>query len=190
VSLLLQAAGGGIASSATHTNKSPTVGDNIMVTGLAFQVFTLGIFIILCVDFALRTYRRYKSMGEEALDQNPLFIKLRHSWVFKGFLAALTLATICIFWRSVYRVVELAEGWTGHLIRQQWLFVGFEGVMVIVACLALNTFNPAFAFREAMEGQGGLGSKKKERKLALEREKAVGSEAVSGSNSDVDGVKV
>ncbi|KAF8862789.1 RTA1-domain-containing protein [Acephala macrosclerotiorum] len=186
LSLLLQAAGGGIASAATHTNKSPTTGDNIMVAGLAFQVFTLGIFIILCLDFAIRTRKRYKSMGESAFDQNPLFIKLRHSWMFKGFIAALTLATICIFWRSVYRVVELAEGWTGHLIRQQWLFVGFEGVMVIVACFALNAFNPAFAFKEAMVGLGGLGSKKKARKAELEREKAVGSEAVSGSNSDVE----
>lgn len=161
-----------------------------MVAGLAFQVFTLGVFILLCLDFALRTRKRYKSMGESAFDQNPLFIKLRHSWVFKGFLVALTLATICIFWRSVYRVIELAEGWTGHLIRQQWLFVGFEGVMVIVACFALNAFNPAFAFKEAMEGKGGIGSKKRERKAEMEREKAIGSEAVSGSNSDVDGVKV
>lgn len=62
--------------------------------------------------------------------------------------------------------------------------------MVIVACLALNAFNPAFAFKEAMEGRGGLGSKKKERKMEQEREKTVGSEVVSGSNSDVDGVKV
>ena len=90
----------------------------------------------------------------------------------------------------MYRVVELAEGWTGHLIRQQWLFVGFEGVMVIVACLALNAFNPAFAFREAMEGMGGLGSKKKEKKLREEREKGVASEAVSGTNSDNDAGKV
>ena len=117
-----------------------------MVAGLAFQVFTLLIFMILCVDFALRTQKRYKSMGENAFDQNPVYKKLREGWRFKAFLAALTLATICIFWRSVYRVAELGEGWTGNLIRHQWLFVGFEGVMVIVACLALNVFNPAFTF--------------------------------------------
>jgi hypothetical protein len=132
-----------------------------MVAGLAFQVFTLLIFMILCADFALRTIRRYKSMGESAFDQNPQFIAARNSIKFKGFLVALTLATICIFWRSVYRVAELAEGWTGHLIKQQWLFVGFEGVMVIVACFALNVFNPAFAFPGGMQGAGGLGTSKK-----------------------------
>ncbi|TVY53156.1 Sphingoid long-chain base transporter RSB1 [Lachnellula cervina] len=182
VSLLLQAAGGGLASAESHSNENPDTGDNIMVAGLAFQVLTLLIFMILCVDFAIRTRRRYKSMGEDAFDQNPLYVSLRGSWRFKGFIAALTLATICIFWRSVYRVAELGEGWTGNLIRRQWLFVGFEGVMVIVACFALNLFNPAFSFKEAMNGLGGLGSKKR---MAKQEKQEM---AVSGSNSDVEAV--
>jgi hypothetical protein len=157
-----------------------------MIAGLAFQVLTLFIFIVLCLDFAFRTYKRYKSMGQEAFDQNPAFVKLREGWKFKAFLIALSLATICIFWRSVYRVAELAEGWTGSLIRKQWLFVGFEGVMVIVACFALNIFNPAFAFKEAMTGMGGLGSKKKIAKQ--EREMAERSGSGSASTSDGDGV--
>jgi len=183
LSLLLQAAGGGLASSESHSGKSPDMGDNIMVAGLAFQVFTLLIFMILCVDFAVRTRRRFKSLGQQAFDQNPIYISLRGSWRFKGFIGALTIATICIFWRSVYRVAELGEGWTGNLIRHQWLFVGFEGVMVIVACFALNLFNPAFAFKEAMAGLGGLGSKKK----LAKQEKTVGER--SGSNSDVEAVR-
>jgi len=187
MSLLLQAAGGGIASAASHSNKSPTLGDNIMVAGLAFQVFTLLIFMILCIDFALRTKKRYAALGSSALDQNPLFVKMRHSLQFKGFLVTLILATICIFWRSVYRVVELGEGWTGHLIREQWLFVGFEGVMVIVACLALNAFNPAVMFREAMTGLGGLGTKKK--MLKQQREKDTAERSPSGSASDAEAGK-
>jgi hypothetical protein len=160
-----------------------------MVAGLAFQVLTLFIFIGLCTDFAVRTHKRHKSMGEAAYDQNPVFVKLRSSWKFKGFLAALALATICIFWRSVYRVAELAEGWTGHLIKQQWLFVGFEGVMVIVACFALNIFNPAFTFKEAMTGLGGLGSKKKILKQQREKDGgAVDERSGSASASDADGV--
>jgi len=184
ISLLLQAAGGGLASAESHSGKSPDMGDNIMVAGLAFQVFTLAIFMILCVDFAIRTRSRYRSLGSAAFDQNPIFVTTRSSKGFKGFLVALTLATICIFWRSVYRVAELAEGWTGHLIRQQDLFIGFEGVMVIVAVLALNIFNPAFTFQEAMTGLGGLGTTKKIKKQEHEREKGI-----STSNSDVEAAK-
>jgi hypothetical protein len=190
MSLLLQAAGGGLASTASHSGKSPDTGDNIMVAGLAFQVLTLLIFMVLCIDFALKTRKRYNSMGQDAFDQNPVFVKLREGWRFKGFVAALTLATICIFWRSVYRVAELAEGWTGNLIRHQWLFVGFEGVMVIVACLALNVFNPAFTFKEAMNGLGGLGSKKKLLKQEREKNGGVVEEAAESSNaSDIEGAK-
>lgn len=188
MSLLLQAAGGGLASAASHSNKSPDTGDNIMVAGLAFQVFTLLIFMILCVDFALRTRSRYRSLGSAAFDQNPTFITLRSSQSFKGFLIALALATLCIFWRSVYRVAELAEGWTGNLIRKQNLFIGFEGVMVIVACFALNLFNPAITFKDAMAGLGGLGTKKKMMKQRQPREKA--GEGVSASNSDFEAIKV
>lgn len=169
-----------MASVASHQNKSVKAGDNIMVAGLSFQVFTLLIFMILCTDFALRTHKRYKSMGEDAFDQNPLYRHMRSGWRFKGFLTGLTLATICIFWRSVYRVAELGEGWQGALIKRQWLFVGFEGVMVIVACFALNLFNPAFTFKEAMEGLGGIGSGKKMRKQQKEKP------AQSSSNSDVE----
>jgi hypothetical protein len=187
MSLLLQAAGGGIASASTHQNKSPDTGDNIMVAGLAFQVFTLLIFMLLCLDFALRTLNRHKDLGESAFDQNPILISLRAKWQFKGFLAALTLATICIFWRSVYRVAELSEGWTGNLIRHQWLFVGFEGVMVIVACFSLNVFHPAIMFKEGMAGAGGVGSGKKSRR-ERKMEKSEGTVSGSGSASEFAGV--
>lgn len=169
-----------MASVASHQNRSVKAGDNIMVAGLSFQVFTLLIFMILCADFALRTHKRFKSMGEDAFDQNPMYRQMRSGWRFKGFLTGLALATICIFWRSVYRVAELSEGWQGALIKRQWLFVGFEGVMVIVACFALNLFNPAFTFKEAMEGLGGIGSGKKMRNQQKEKP------AQSSSNSDVE----
>ncbi|RFU32420.1 hypothetical protein B7463_g3943, partial [Scytalidium lignicola] len=191
-SLLLQAAGGGIASAASHQNTNPVVGNDIMIVGLSVQVFTLLIFIILCLDFARRTYMRYKTLGDAAFDQNPAFAKLREGWRFKAFLIALALATICIFWRSVYRVAELSEGWTGSLIRKQWLFLGFEGVMVIVACLSLNVFNPALTFKEGMAGLGGIGSKKKMAKQEMEAQRAEETEpeavrsekGVSGDTSD------
>ncbi|KAF2179418.1 putative sphingoid long-chain base transporter RSB1 [Zopfia rhizophila CBS 207.26] len=154
-SLLLQAAGGGIASSASHMDKDPTVGNNIMIAGLAVQVFTLAVFIALAVDFAIRTISRIKQLGKaNALD--PTHSKLRSSIKFQGFLIALSFATLCIFTRSVYRVAELSEGWNGHLIKTQKYFIGLEGAVVGVAVLALNAFHPGLCFREGYEiGSGG-----------------------------------
>ena len=146
---MLQAGGGGLASTATHQNKSPDLGDHILVAGLAFQVLSLGIFICLAVDFALRTIIRMRKLGQEALD--PTHAKLRSSRTFKLFLSALSLATLLIFIRSTYRVVELGEGWTGQLIRDQQTFIGLEGAMVVIAVLSLNAFHPGLCFREGYQ---------------------------------------
>jgi hypothetical protein len=155
LSLVLQAIGGGMASSALHQNKDATSGNNIMIAGLSIQVATLFIFILLAVDFGLRTFRRVRSLGKEALD--PTHAKLRGSWAFQGFLIALALATLCIFTRSVYRVAELSEGWGGHLIKTQKYFIGLEGAIVGLAVLSLNAFHPGLCFREGSEERVRLG---------------------------------
>lgn len=127
-----------------------------MIAGLAVQVVTLLIFIVLSVDFALRTLRRHRELGTAALD--PTHAKLRASWAFKGFLVALVLATLCIFTRSVYRVAELSQGWQGHLIKTQKYFIGLEGAIIGVAVLVLNAFHPGLCFREGyVKGANGGG---------------------------------
>lgn len=136
-----------MASAASHNNTDPSNGNHIMIAGLAFQVITLLVFMILAADFALTTYKRSKALGTtQALDQTHT--KLRNSFKFRGFLYALTFATLCIFTRSVYRVAELSEGWEGHLIKTQKYFIGLEGAIVAAGVLALNVFHPGLGFRE------------------------------------------
>ncbi|KAI1472351.1 RTA1-domain-containing protein [Daldinia caldariorum] len=153
ISLVLQAGGGGLASSAFHTGGSPDTGDHIMIAGLAFQVFMLLVFMLLSLDFLANTLRRRRALGSAAtaLDQDPSLAAMRRSRLFKAFPAALALSTVCVFWRSVYRVAELSGGWTGSLMARQDLFVGFEGVMITVAALVLNIFHPSLCFGEVMD---------------------------------------
>jgi hypothetical protein len=149
-SLILQALGGGMASAATHTGKNPNPGNHIMLAGLCLQVSTLFIFILLCADFGFKTWRRVINVGkDEALD--PKHQSLRQSKRFRYFLFALAFATLCIFTRSVYRVAELSEGWTGYLISTQKYFIGLEGAIVAAGVLALNAFHPGYCFREAYD---------------------------------------
>jgi hypothetical protein len=122
-----------------------------MIAGLAFQVVTLLIFIILALDFATRTIGRIRKLGQDALD--PRHAKLRDSWQFKGFLIALSLSTLCVFTRCVYRVAELSEGWSGHLIKTQRYFIGLEGAVIVAAVLLLNFFHPGLCFREALDAR-------------------------------------
>ncbi|OQN96396.1 hypothetical protein B0A48_17648 [Cryoendolithus antarcticus] len=143
VSLLLQAGGGGWASIASHSGHSAAGGNHIMQAGLAFQVLTLLIFIILASDFTFKTYSRRK---------------------FQLFLCALCFATLCIFTRSVYRVAELSEGWTGRLIKTQSYFIGLEGAIVSAGVLALNIFHPGFCFGEGWDVEKAATGGRRERK--------------------------
>lgn len=147
ISLVLQALGGAIASIASHNHDSPDLGSNIMIAGLAFQVFTILAFIIASLDFAIRTVRRHRALGESAFDQNPAVKRVRDSLRFRLFLGALALAAFCILWRSAFRVAELSEGWEGPVMGDQAMFVGFEGILIVVAVAALNIFHPGFCMK-------------------------------------------
>jgi len=144
LSLVLQGAGGGMASVAVNNNKSAQPGTNVMLAGLGFQVFTIMVFLILCAEYAWRVMQRIKSGGQ--LD--PVHAKLRQSKRFRGFLIALLISTLCILIRSVFRVIEMAEGWSGPLMGNQTLFFILEGVMVAIAVVILNVFHPGYCFAD------------------------------------------
>ncbi|KAF5130795.1 Sphingoid long-chain base transporter RSB1 [Metarhizium anisopliae] len=156
VSLVLQAVGGALAATAAHNHESASLGSNIMIAGLAFQVATMLGFITAASDFALRTYRRYRAQGASALSQDAALVRMRRTLRFKLFLGALSLASVLILWRSAFRVAELSEGWTGPIMADQGMFVGFEGVLIVVAVLALNVFHPGICAKELFAGGGGL----------------------------------
>lgn len=138
-SLILQAAGGGIASSAT-TASMDQVGINVMIAGLSFQVFSLALFATCCADFALRLYRNPSSWSAKHKS-------LYESWLFKAFLAGLCLATLTIFIRSAFRVAELSGGFHGPLANNEISFMILEGAMIVIAATCLTVFHPGIAFQ-------------------------------------------
>ncbi|KIL91998.1 hypothetical protein FAVG1_04403 [Fusarium avenaceum] len=157
ISLILQAVGGGMASTAARMGQSAATGTDIMIAGLVFQVITILGFIACSIDFAIRTMRRKCELGDAAFDQRPEVFKVRNSPWFKAFLGALSLSTFCILWRSVFRVAELSRGWRGPIMANQYMFVGFEGILIVVAVAVLNVFHPALCMKELLElNDGGL----------------------------------
>lgn len=151
VALLMQAAGGAMASSNNNddsvsdsTNKPPTdsqMGVNIMVAGVGWQVASLGIFAILCGEYAHRVHK------EHEVSMNPKFDNMRNTKKFRLFLYALGLATLTIFVRSIFRCAELSGGFHGKLANQQISFMVLEGCMIILAVTSLTIFHPGFAFQ-------------------------------------------
>jgi hypothetical protein len=134
VSLTLQGAGGGMASVAFEKGVYSRSGNHLLLAGLIAQVISLTIFMLLCVDFAVQVFVRTKRAGLDARSS-----KLLRSFRFRGFVLALVVSTLCIFVRSIYRIKEKQGGWTGPLMKNQSLFVIFEGLYVIPLVIPSDT---------------------------------------------------
>lgn len=94
---------------------------NLAIAGLAFQVFTTLVFCGLFGDYLVR-YFRFNQVS--ALEPR---VRL--------FFAFLALAILMITARYVYRLVELHQGYSGHFVKDEGLFIGLEGVWVLASTL-------------------------------------------------------
>ena len=80
LSLVLQGAGGGITATAGLGDDSQhNLGVHIMVAGLVFQVVSLALYMVLCLDFAWKVKKSYAN-------RNPQFAVVRDTRLFMGFL--------------------------------------------------------------------------------------------------------
>ncbi|KAL8976112.1 MAG: hypothetical protein Q9205_007820 [Flavoplaca limonia] len=167
-SLVLQAVGGGIADTAS-TQSMSDIGINIMIAGLVFQVVSLTCFAGLCADFF---WSVRKSGG---VSRTTLQARLPNSvGRFYMFIGSLSLATLCIYIRSIFRVAELQEGFDGHLANDEITFMILEGAMVAIASIALTVPHPGMVF-----GQNW--------KIAKARAAASG-EKISGNDVSMEGL--
>ncbi|KAJ3164838.1 hypothetical protein HDU88_005050 [Geranomyces variabilis] len=140
VSLVLQSLGGALASNHTNADISH-LGINIMIAGVSSQVVSMAAFMLVWTELWLRTRRASES------DKPVEFSTLRNSTSFKRFEYALAVATVLIFVRCVYRVVELAGGFDGAVANNEPLFMVFEAPFVGGAAAALSFFHPGRIFK-------------------------------------------
>jgi len=160
LSLLLQAVGGAIADTAEYLSALQDTGINIMIAGLILQVVGLSAFLIVCADFFLRCRR-----GN--LDMAPEKVELRRKTLFKLTVGSLGLATVAVLIRSIFRVIELWQGFEGELWNNELDFMILDGAMVAIATICLTAFHPGpgygplwhaanWSFRAKKGEKGGL----------------------------------
>ncbi len=114
-----------------------------MLAGLIFQDVSLVLFTIACTDSCLRVR---KSKG----NWNARYLDVTSSRLFKVFLFGLMTATITIFTRSSYRIVELSGGFNSILFTSdEAIFMIFEGLMIVIATSCLTLLHPAVCFQGA-----------------------------------------
>ncbi|TFK26878.1 RTA1-domain-containing protein [Coprinopsis marcescibilis] len=145
VSLAVQGGGGAVAAKATDL-AGANRGGNIMLGGIAFQLFVIVAYLVLAVEYFVRyTFDKpINSLGIAASAQNREFQRGQLTEKMRAMLVALLFNTLCLFVRAVFRTIELAEGWRGRLIQTQLYFDVLDGAMIVLATYAFILGHPGW----------------------------------------------
>lgn len=126
VTTIMQICGAALIGSTQSNRKDPNTGNNILLAGLAIQVFDFFIFLILTGIFLYKARRVIASK----------------SWSFKGFLVAFVIATLLVFLRTCFRLAETAQGVKSFLFGNEGFFIGLEFVPILLSVLIFNGWHP------------------------------------------------
>ncbi|KAE8152826.1 RTA1 like protein-domain-containing protein [Aspergillus avenaceus] len=145
-SLILQAAGGGVAAAAGSDQLDlVNAGNNIIITGIAFQVATMSVCGLLALEYFVR-YIRQRGSVEKSLGNGD-------GWRIKLVIFADVFAYFTVLIRCIYRIPEMAGGWGNPLMQREDEFLVLDGMMVALACLSLTALHPGFSLPSLRKGR-------------------------------------
>ncbi|EJD50214.1 RTA1 like protein, partial [Auricularia subglabra TFB-10046 SS5] len=152
VALIVQAVGGGRAAAA-GTLEGANRGAKVMLGGIVLQFVAIIVYVALALEFLLR-YTLDKPLRTPTVKRGALDGKLR------TMVLALGLSTLFILVRTVYRTIELTDGWTGKIISNETLFNVLDGMPIAGAMYTLNVFHPGrLVFNEGRRDRDGSDEK-------------------------------
>lgn len=127
VATIVQVAGAALIGSAESNRKSPTTANNILLAGLAFQVFSFLIFLILLAIFILNSRKAAVSRGEGGMMR---------------FTAAVVGSSLLVYLRTIFRLAETAEGVMGYASSHEAFFGALEFAPIVLAVGILGWWHP------------------------------------------------
>ncbi|KAH7916452.1 RTA1 like protein-domain-containing protein [Hygrophoropsis aurantiaca] len=141
--LIVQAVGGAQAAFAVNKGQNPAKGGNIMLGGIVAQMISIAVYVACAGEFFLRYFsdspvRKFDKSTAIEKENNGETVDRKMKFMIFGLL----FDTTCIFIRSVYRTIELANGFAGPIISTQVYFNVLDGAMVTLAIFTLNVTHP------------------------------------------------
>lgn len=172
VSLFVQAGGGGAASLASKTGADPKPGTDTMIAGISFQVIAMTVFLYFWIDCLFRLYFKHNQQTEIQLKKtpanffrmlfnfksireyrfqlesnyNPQFASVRARKLVPYFPLAMSISVLAIYIRCVYRVVELAQGFSGYLVTHEVYLMVLDALMIAIVAIVFVPFHPLVVF--------------------------------------------
>lgn len=124
IATVTQVAGAALIGVAYSNRKDPNTPNNILLGGLAYQVFAMGCFVISTAIFIFRARHQIR--------QAQLTI----------FVVAFAIATLFVYLRTCFRLAETAEGLGGKLQTEEVYFGVLEFAPVVVAVALFAGWHP------------------------------------------------
>jgi len=148
IALVIQAIGGASASiDFQNGTGNPNKGANIMMGGIIFQIVVVTAYVITFLEFIIRFNKDKPARPlvvtelESSAASGPS-MKGKIDTKMLQMICAAALATLFLYIRSIYRTIELANGWNGPVITNQTWFDFLDALQIIMALSVLNVFSP------------------------------------------------
>jgi hypothetical protein len=132
---LVQAVGGAMSVSSANNPSLALTGSRVFLAGLALQLLSFSIFTCVLVVFLNRVRTR----------EPEIYMKDRGLVWYKDWRAlAVTILVSCvgILIRSIYRTIELGQGFQGHLATTEAFFYGLDTLPLFIAIVVYLPFWP------------------------------------------------
>lgn len=108
-------------------------GEKIVIAGIALQVATFVVFIIVSTDFHIRMNRKARSSSSPIDSASQNWVKML--WILY------TVSSLILF-RSIFRLIEYAMGNASYLISHEWTLYVFDTVPMVLVLVLMLVLQP------------------------------------------------
>lgn len=131
---------------ASGSQDSATTGEHIIIGGLLVQILFFSFFIIVAVVFHIRMQ---KVPTSKVLSSDTT----AHVW--RKHLFALYGGSLLILVRSVFRLIEYAQGNDGYLISHELFLYVFDALLMLLTTVLFAVTHPS-EVNAMLRGRGGM----------------------------------
>ncbi|KAH7192007.1 glycoside hydrolase superfamily [Fusarium flagelliforme] len=135
IATVVQVTGAALIGVRQSNRQDPTVANNILLGGLAYQVFAMTIFVILSATFLFRARREVSGRGKKL----------------SIFCVAFAVATIMVYLRTIFRLAETAEGLGGKLYSNEIYFACLEFAPIALAVMLFAIWHPGRCLHQSLQ---------------------------------------
>lgn len=120
-------------------------GQHIVIGGLVLQILFFGFFMIVALTFHIR------------MNKAPTARATSGDIPWRKHLHALYFASILIMVRSIYRVIEYAQGFAGFILSHEVFLYAFDSVLMLGVIVLLNVVHPSEIYARLRGGKASKG---------------------------------